>query len=91
MASRQKSPKVPVYAETVHDEIGFWSEIKLDILRKYAVAYSSIVKNASSLSQVGNIEFELAGDEVDHGDEIASSSVAASLCFCCLNEAVDSL
>jgi three-Cys-motif partner protein len=45
MASRQKSPKVPVYAETVHDEIGFWSEIKLDILRKYAVAYSSIVKN----------------------------------------------
>jgi hypothetical protein len=44
MASRKKSSKAPVYAETPHDEIGFWSEIKLDILRKYAAAYSNIVK-----------------------------------------------
>ena len=25
------------------DEIGYWSEIKLDIVREYAVAYSTIL------------------------------------------------
>ena len=39
---------------------------------------------------MGNIEFELAGDEVDHGDQIARGSIAASLGFGRLNEAVDS-
>lgn len=31
-------------AETTHDEIGFWSEIKLDILKSYSLAYSKILK-----------------------------------------------
>ena len=26
-----------------YDEIGVWSEVKLDILRKYAVSYSTIL------------------------------------------------
>jgi len=29
----------------VFDEIGYWSEIKLDIVRRYAVEYSKIIKN----------------------------------------------
>lgn len=40
-----KSPIAPV--ETKHDEIGFWSEIKLDILKKYLHAYSGIIKKQS--------------------------------------------
>ncbi|HYI07761.1 MAG TPA: three-Cys-motif partner protein TcmP [Thermoanaerobaculia bacterium] len=31
--------------ETKHDEIGFWSEIKLDILKKYWPEYTKIVKS----------------------------------------------
>jgi len=27
------------------DEIGYWSEIKLEILRKYAPAYTTILSN----------------------------------------------
>jgi three-Cys-motif partner protein len=42
MTSRKRSTP-PTYTETQHDEIGFWSEIKLDILRKYTDAYSKIV------------------------------------------------
>jgi three-Cys-motif partner protein len=33
--------------ETVHDEIGFWSEIKLDILKRYWPEYTKIVKKQS--------------------------------------------
>ena len=29
----------------VFDEIGYWSEIKLDIVRRYAVEYSKILSN----------------------------------------------
>ena len=43
MSSKRTPP--PAYGETQHDEIGFWSEIKLDILRKYTDAYSKIVKS----------------------------------------------
>jgi len=35
------------YGETAHDEIGFWSEIKLDILEKYWPAYTKILKRQS--------------------------------------------
>lgn len=31
-----------------YDEIGYWSEVKLDIIRKYAAAYSSILYNQKS-------------------------------------------
>jgi three-Cys-motif partner protein len=32
-----------------YDEIGYWSEIKLDIVRKYASAYSIILNNQRSI------------------------------------------
>ena len=32
------------------DEIGYWSELKLDILKKYAAAYSKILSNQKNLS-----------------------------------------
>lgn len=34
------------------DEIGYWSEIKLDIVREYAQAYSTILANQRNLSHV---------------------------------------
>ncbi len=42
MASRKRNP--PRAGETSHDDVGFWSEIKLDILAKYWPAYTRIVK-----------------------------------------------
>src|ERR1041385_7049455 len=42
MAQRRKSGSAAV-GETLHDEIGFWSEIKLDILKKYWPEYTKIV------------------------------------------------
>src|SRR5947208_11552750 len=47
MVRRKRTSEGPTYGETPHDEIGFWSEIKLDILKKYALAYSKIVKRQS--------------------------------------------
>lgn len=32
-----------------HDEIGYWSEVKLDIVRKYASAYSTIMSTQRSI------------------------------------------
>jgi len=34
-----------------YDEIGYWSEIKLDILRKYASAYSTIVSKSPAIKR----------------------------------------
>lgn len=37
-------------AETFeYDEIGYWSEVKLDIVRKYAVAYTTIMSTQSTI------------------------------------------
>jgi three-Cys-motif partner protein len=44
MASKKKPPAL---RETKHDEIGFWSEIKLDILKRYWPEYTKIVKSQS--------------------------------------------
>jgi three-Cys-motif partner protein len=32
-----------------YDEIGYWSEVKLDITRKYASAYSAIMNKQKSI------------------------------------------
>src|SRR3954452_16902874 len=45
MGTRRRTTSGPT--ETLHDEIGFWSEIKLDILKKYWPAYTQIVKKQS--------------------------------------------
>jgi len=34
--------------EPKYDEIGYWSEIKLDIIREYAAAYTRILSSQSS-------------------------------------------
>jgi three-Cys-motif partner protein len=46
MVIRKKKGEVR-YGETPHDEIGFWSEIKLDILTKYWPEYTKIVTKQS--------------------------------------------
>jgi len=45
MASKKRGREV--VGDTTHDEIGFWSEIKLDILRKYWPEYTRILKKQS--------------------------------------------
>ncbi len=45
MASRKKVHAA--VGETTHDEIGFWSEIKLDLLRRYWPEYTRILKKQS--------------------------------------------
>ncbi|MEK6374298.1 MAG: three-Cys-motif partner protein TcmP [Acidobacteriota bacterium] len=47
MGTNRRKPQPPVLQETLHDEIGFWSEIKLDILRRYWPEYTRIVKKQS--------------------------------------------
>lgn len=42
-----KKLKAARVGETTHDDIGFWSEIKLDILKKYWPEYTKIVKGQS--------------------------------------------
>jgi len=39
-----------VVSSTEFDQIGYWSEIKLDIVREYAVAYSNILAAQKGLS-----------------------------------------
>ena len=36
--------------ESKYDEIGYWSEVKLDIIREYAAAYSRILSSQESPS-----------------------------------------
>jgi three-Cys-motif partner protein len=46
------------------DEIGYWSEVKLDIIRKYAVAYSAILAQQRGLYHVYIDAFAGAGVHV---------------------------
>jgi len=34
-----------------YDEIGYWSEVKLDIIREYAAAYSRIIRSQTKKAQ----------------------------------------
>jgi len=46
------------------DRIGYWSEVKLDILKRYAAAYSRILSRQPSLSHVYIDAFAGAGIHV---------------------------
>ncbi len=35
-----------------YDEIGYWSEVKLDVIRKYATAYSTIMNNQKAIRKL---------------------------------------
>jgi len=44
-----------------YDEIGYWSEVKLDIVRDYAAAYSTIMSAQKSLLSTTFISTRFAG------------------------------
>ena len=43
------------------DEIGYWSEVKLDIVKKYAAAYSTILASQGKFTHVYIDAFSGAG------------------------------
>jgi len=51
-------------AEVKFDEIGYWSEVKLDIIREYAAAYSRILSRQRGLTHVYIDGFAGAGVHV---------------------------
>ena len=62
------------------DEIGYWSEVKLEIVRKYAAAYSTILANQSFVRGYFYIDaFAGAGTHISErtGEEVAGSPVNA--------------
>jgi three-Cys-motif partner protein len=61
------------------DEIGAWSEIKLEIVRKYATAYSTILTRQPGLTHVYVDAFAGPGVHVsrDRGDFVAGSPLNA--------------
>jgi|SRR5271157_3747154 len=66
-----------------YDKIGYWSEIKLDIVRKYAAAYSNIMwaQKSPSLHHVYVDAFAGAGVHISRstGDFVAGSPLNALL------------
>ena len=66
--------------EVRFDEIGYWSEVKLDIVRKYAKAYSTILAGQSSIRGHVYIDaFAGAGTHISKttGQDVAGSPVIA--------------
>lgn len=62
------------------DEIGYWSEVKLDIVRKYASAYSRIMANQSFVRSYLYVDgYAGAGTHISErtGGEVAGSPVNA--------------
>ncbi|MCC6126268.1 MAG: three-Cys-motif partner protein TcmP [Pirellulales bacterium] len=67
-------------SEVRYDEIGYWSEIKLDIVRKYAQAYSSVLSKQSSIRKYLYIDaFAGAGVHISKltGDFVPGSPLHA--------------
>jgi three-Cys-motif partner protein len=64
------------------DEIGYWSEVKLDILREYAAAYSKILSAQTKKHNLDHIYIDgFAGAGVhrsrEHGDLVTGSPINA--------------
>ena len=45
--------EVPRMPSIPWDTIGYWTEIKLDIIRKYAVAYATILARQRNIRKFG--------------------------------------
>ena len=62
-----------------HDEIGYWSEVKLDIIRKYAAAFSTIIAKQPGLSSAYIDGFSGAGEHLrkDTGEPVPGSPLNA--------------
>lgn len=61
------------------DEVGYWSEIKLDIIRKYALAYSRILSKQKWARHIYIDAFAGAGKNVSRktGEYISGSPLNA--------------
>ena len=66
---------------SLYDEVGYWSEVKLDIVRDYAGAYSTILAAQSNLYHVYIDAFAGAGKHISKktGEPIAGSPLNALL------------
>ena len=53
--------------EVRFDEIGYWSEVKLDIVKEYATAYSTILTKQPGLHHVYIDGFAGAGVHIQQG------------------------
>src|SRR5262249_12536372 len=74
-----RSPSVGRAKALKFDEIGYWSEVKLDIIREYAKAYSTILAAQPRLSHIYIDAFAGAGVHVSKasGGEVAGSPLIA--------------
>ncbi len=65
--------------ELKFDKIGYWSEIKIDIIRKYAKAYSTIIKARGNLTTAYIDAFSGPGKHIrkDSKEEVIGSPLAA--------------
>jgi three-Cys-motif partner protein len=76
----ERSGNVSTPYGVTFDEIGNWTEIKLEIIRKYAKAYSTIINNRSGFHHVYVDGFCGAGQHVRKGDkQIVSGSPRIAL------------
>jgi len=68
-----------VSAQLKVDEIGYWSEVKLDIIRRYAAAYSKILSKQGGLYHVYIDGFAGAGEHLRKGtsEKVAGSPLQA--------------
>jgi hypothetical protein len=76
-------------SERILGQIKSDADIAIESFEAGADRVGADLSGASSLSQVGSSEFELACDEVDHRDEIARRTIAASSGFGSLNETIN--
>ena len=61
------------------DQIGYWSEVKLAIIEKYAHAYSTILAAQGGLSHVYIDGFAGAGEHVNRDQELVAGSPTRAL------------
>jgi three-Cys-motif partner protein len=76
---RLASREAAVARHAEFDEIGYWSEVKLEILRKYAAAYSKILSAQSRLHHIYIDAFSGAGKHISRatGEFVAGSPLNA--------------
>ena len=66
-------------AKLKFDEVGYWSEIKLDIVRKYAAAYCKIIKSQNRFNAIYVDAFSGAGKHFrkNTNDPVEGSPIVA--------------
>ena len=59
------------------DVIGYWSEIKLDIIRKYATAYSKVIANQTK-PRLGHIYIDAFAGAGVHLSKVSGDAILGS-------------